>query len=100
MQNIDKHSIIKALKNFRFIVVKNDDETAILEYLRSVGVAGLFQIHRIKGYTIIEPNIILCERECNPYCIENNGRSVEECHLSCVNTCIDNKIEYILRKLS
>ncbi len=100
MQNIDKNSVIKALKNFRFIVVKNGSETIILEYLRSMGVVSLFQIHRVGEYIIIEPNAILCERECNPYCIEDDGRSAEECRLSCINTCIDSKVEYILKKLS
>ncbi|MEM0153548.1 MAG: hypothetical protein QXJ56_05400 [Ignisphaera sp.] len=100
MQSIDRSAIIKVLRNFRFIVVENSSESAILEYLRSIGIANLFQIHRIKGYTIIEPNTIICERECNPYCIESNGKSMNECLISCINACIDSKIEYILTKLS
>lgn len=100
MKSIDRNSIIKALKNFRFIVVESGSESAILEYLRSVGVANLFKIQRVGGYTIIEPNTVICERECNPYCIEGNGRNMEECRISCINACIDSKVGYILERLS
>lgn len=98
MQRIDRNSIIKALRNFRFIVISNNDEDAVIEYLRDMGIVNLFQIHRVGGYTIIEPNTVICERECNPYCIENNGRKASECRTSCINMCIDERVEYILER--
>jgi hypothetical protein len=100
MQSIDKNSIIKALKNFRFIIVDNTYEDVVLGYLRNVGIVNLFQIHRVKSYTIIELNTASCERECNSYCVDNNGRRTEECHSLCVATCIDERMENIIKKLS
>ena len=100
MQSIDRNSIVKALRNFRFIVINSNDEDAVIEYLRGMGIANLFQVHRVGNYTIIEPNTAVCERECSPYCIENDGRKASECRISCVNTCIDEEVEYILGRLS
>lgn len=98
MESISRDSIIKALKNFRFIVVESGSESMILEYLRSIGVVSLFQIHRMKGYTIIEPNTTLCERECNLQCMEE--RHVEDCKISCMGMCIDSRVAYVLERLS
>jgi len=96
---MDIKTLAKVLGFYGFLVVESTKESKVLNILRDNGIIHLFQIHRVKGYTIIELNKVSCERECNSQCRHLNGIKDYECFSACLDNCITDRISIINSKL-
>jgi len=96
---IDTKTLAKVLESYGFLVIESTKESKILNILRDNGIIHLFQVHRIKGYTIIELNRASCERECNSQCRYLNGIKDYECFSACLDNCIMDRISIINSQL-
>ncbi len=96
---VDIKILAKVLEFYGFLIVDSINESKVLNILRDNGIIHLFQVHRIKGYTIIELNKASCERECNLQCRYLNGVRDYECFSTCLDSCIKDRISIINSKL-
>ncbi len=98
-ESIDAKTLARVLEFYGFLIIESINESKVLDILKDNGIIHLFQVHRIKGYTIIELNRSSCERECSSQCRDMNGARDYECLSACLDSCIEDRISIITSKL-
>lgn len=91
--------VLESLKLYGFAII-SDEHKELLDDLRTVGIIHFFNVRRLNKYTILEPNTLGCERECNINCRDGNGVVKGDCYGECVDTCIMDKLNSIITALS
>ncbi|MDK6027802.1 hypothetical protein QPL79_00240 [Ignisphaera sp. 4213-co] len=92
-------SIEKMIRQYGFVITSIDYGNKIWDYLRNANLAHLFRINKAGNFIILEPNVLLCEHECNAQCHNHNGYRDNECFSECVYTCRENRFEVLLSRI-
>lgn len=91
--------ILEAFKLYGFIII-SEEQREFLDYLRAVGVIHLLNVRKLGNHIILEVNVYGCERECDLRCRDGNGLVSDDCYGECVDMCIMERLNTIVRILT
>ncbi|MEM1525572.1 MAG: hypothetical protein QW775_04025 [Ignisphaera sp.] len=91
--------VLESLKSYGFAII-SDEHKELLDNLRTAGIIHFFIVRKLNNYTILEPNTLSCERECNVNCRDGNGVVKGDCYGECIDMCVMDKLSNIIMALS
>jgi len=89
----------EALLQYGFIILPVESVGAFIDYLRSINLLHFFRISKSERYAIVELNTLPCEYECNSQCHNHNGYRDENCYISCLYGCREERLHALISKI-
>jgi len=94
-------AIAQAIEACGFYIGSYSYLSTIRKILIDYGVAHLMQLIPIsKHYFVLEPNTKQCNLDCKANCIDRKGEVSNDCYYKCLDKCIRQRIEKVIKRLS
>jgi hypothetical protein len=89
----------ETLLQYGFILLPIESASDLIDCLRNDNLLQFFRVDRSERYVLIELNTLPCKYECDSHCHNHNGYKDENCYISCLYGCKEERLNVVISKI-